>query len=98
MNNEVLIVDDVVINIIAFKSLLMQLNIKASSASDGDQAINMVKNKYTQTGTSFKLILMDYSMPDKNGPQVAKEILEYLGAQATELQRPYICCVSAYQD
>ena len=63
-----LIVDDVVINIIAFKSLLMQLNIEASSASDGDQALSIVKSKYTETGTSFKLILMDYSMPGKNGP------------------------------
>ena len=44
-----------------------------------------MKSKYAQTGASFKLILMDYSMPDKNGPQVAKEILEYLVAQATEL-------------
>ena len=47
LDNEVLIVDDVVVNIMAFKSLLMRLNIGASSASDGDSALDLVKSKYT---------------------------------------------------
>ena len=38
---------------------------------------------------------MDYSMPLCSGPQAAKAILEYLSAYP-EVQRPYICCLTAY--
>ena len=41
---------------------------------------------------------MDYSMPDKNGPEVAQEILECVGTQPIAIKRPYICCFSAYMD
>ena len=42
---------------------------------------------------------MDYSMPEKNGPETAQEILEFVKTQTNIAnQRPYICCFSAYLD
>jgi len=53
------------------------------------------------TGTSYKLILMDYSMPYLNGPDATREILGYLSKQAQEgitTTRPLIYCFTAYMD
>ena len=49
---------------------------------------------------NYKLLFIDYSMPVKDGPQVAKEIRsifeqdERLGHD----QIPYICCATAYAE
>ena len=50
----------------------------------------------------YKLILLDYSMPELDGPSTAKEIRRISGQSfENETQcltaEPYICCVTAFQ-
>lgn len=73
-----LIVDDNPFNIIAYKMMFDQLSIEIDSAGGCDDAMALVRRKYEGKGTTYKLILMDYSMPDYTGPEVTTMILEYL--------------------
>ena len=48
----------------------------------------------------YKIILLDYSMPEMDGPNVAAEI-RFIFQQNTLLgedQIPYICCCTAYTE
>ena len=44
----------------------------------------------------FKLVFLDFSMPDLDGPDVARLIRATLKEQ--EIAQPFICCCSAYSD
>ena len=44
----------------------------------------------------FRLIFLDYSMPDIDGPDVARLIRASLKEQ--QIEQPLICCCSAYSD
>ena len=55
----------------------------------------MVQRRYEQSNDSYTLILMDYSMPKCDGPEAARAIISYL---APTTARPYICCVTAYEN
>ena len=43
----------------------------------------------------YKIIILDYSMPHMDGPQVALEIRQRLND--TNIETPYICCCTAYE-
>ena len=65
----ILIVDDNEINREIAKTMLQNLFPTVHSASNGEEAVNMVR---TQKG--YDVILMDLSMPIKNGYDAAREI------------------------
>jgi CheY-like chemotaxis protein len=46
----------------------------------------------------YRLILLDYSMPEMSGPQVAISIRNMFKASVivSEVDTPYICCCTAY--
>ena len=44
----------------------------------------------------YQVILLDYSMPEMDGPTVAIEIRQIM--QSTGLPIPYICCCTAYEE
>ena len=48
----------------------------------------------------YKLILLDYSMPDLDGPQVAILVREIICENENfgEANVPYICCCTAYAE
>jgi len=48
----------------------------------------------------YKVILLDYSMPEMDGPQVATEIRRMLSNSilAGDAQVPFICCCTAYAE
>ena len=76
--SSILIVDDDSFNIVAIQSLLQQFNLKSDYCNDGKEAIEMVKKRSKSDDPMYKLILMDYSMPDCDGPQATYAIREYL--------------------
>ena len=75
--------------------MLKDLGMEVDLAHDGVKAQESVQRKHRETGGGYKLILMDFNMPECNGPSAAKAILEYLSENAPDLARPYICCLSA---
>ena len=46
----------------------------------------------------YKTVLLDYSMPQMDGPTVATYISEILERNNMLHEKPYICCCSAYQE
>ena len=45
---------------------------------DGDLALKLVIDKHQATGGTYKLILIDYQMPELSGPEAAKSIIKFL--------------------
>jgi len=47
----------------------------------------------------FKIILMDYSMPEMDGPMAVTKMKTLFERNRINVsQQPYICCCSAYED
>ena len=44
----------------------------------------------------YKLIMLDYSMPELDGPQTAIRIRQV--CEEADIDQPYICCVTAYSE
>ncbi|CAD8201519.1 unnamed protein product [Paramecium pentaurelia] len=80
--SQILIVDDIPFNQIAFIQMLNHFKIKAESAFDGYQAIEMVKQKLTKHCKFYRLIFMDIEMPGQNGFQTSKIISQIHGVQS----------------
>ena len=55
---------------------------------------DMIKNKYNKS--SFKLILMDYEMPEINGPEACRQIREMLYFE--EIDQPIVVAVIGHSD
>ena len=89
-------VDDSPFNIVALRSLLSLFDLESDCASDGNQAIQLVKNRLSSETPMYKLILLDYSMPECDGPTATVEIRRLLGGDHTAPIQPFICCVTAY--
>lgn len=68
-----LVVEDNIINQKLIKILLETYNIKVSTASDGDEAVNQ------STQNKYDIIFMDIDMPHKNGIVATHEIKESFG-------------------
>ncbi|CAD8204343.1 unnamed protein product [Paramecium octaurelia] len=80
--SQILIVDDIPFNQIAFIQTLNYFKINAESAFDGYQAIEMVKQKLTKHCKYYRLIFMDIEMPGQNGFQTSKIISQMPGVQS----------------
>ena len=67
-------------NIEVITSMLNDQGYKTDSVMSGKEAIEKVKQRielYLQgEAENYRLIFLDYSMPDKDGIQVAKEIIQ----------------------
>ena len=79
----VLIVDDNPFNIVAMQSLLEQFNVQSDYCNDGSEAIKIVQDRGNNSVLPmYKLILMDYSMPECDGPTATAKIRSYLNSEA----------------
>ena len=80
---QILIVDDQEFNIKAIEIIFkykLKINFEniCVSALSGQKALELVQKKVNQDKESFKLILMDYEMPELNGPQTTDLIRTFL--------------------
>ena len=73
-----LIVDDEIFNIQAMKTQMEDEGFAVDVSTSGTEAVKLVRERiekvYQGQGEMYKLILLDYSMPDMDGPQVATHI------------------------
>lgn len=86
-----MIVDDQSFNIFALEAQLWAKGISCDSAISGRAAIELVHKrlKLIASGsgaTMYNLILLDYSMPEMDGPMVAKAILDEIRAVKATIQ------------
>ena len=98
-----MVVDDEALNIEVIKSMLHEKGFECDSAWSGSQALEKIKSRHSlvQQGKAkmYKLILMDYSLPDMEGPDVAKQARSFIRKNlSTALDRldPVICCCTSY--
>ena len=91
-----LVVDDNSFNMLAIQSVLEQFNIESDTASDGIQAIELVKQRNKDKRDCYKLILLDYSMPNCDGVQTVKLLSKFMNTYMPLKKPPFICCISAY--
>ena len=103
----ILIADDQMFLLDTLKMILADIGVESDIALGGRQAINMVKQRYTDVDAGrqlkpYKLIFMDYSMPILNGLKTTQQIIKYVKERGLDPQNhnegPYICCLSAYEE
>lgn len=70
LNSDILIVEDEPVNAEIMVHMVTNLGYKATHVSDGEDAINLCST------TSFSVILMDISLPDVSGIEVARILRE----------------------
>ena len=74
-NAEILAVDDDPLNIFVIDALLREAGIPCDSANSGASALKLIKERIVAYSRGeaplYKLILLDYSMPGMDGPEVA---------------------------
>ena len=90
----VLIVDDQHFNCYAFQCMLEQKNVNVESSLSGADAIELIKKRLENGQPLYNCIFLDYSMPQKDGPQTATEIRSL--CEENGVKKPYMCCVTAY--
>ncbi|MEA3290575.1 MAG: response regulator [Campylobacterota bacterium] len=71
IKGKLLVVEDNKANQMFMKVILKKMNLKLDIANDGVEAVQMYKNN------SYDIILMDENMPNMNGIEATKQILEY---------------------
>jgi CheY-like chemotaxis protein len=84
----ILIVDDIAVNRRLLQLMLSRLGYGADVASNGDEAIHILKNEH------YDLIFMDLQMPVLDGLRAAQTIRENLAGKA----QPYIIAITAYAE
>ena len=93
----VLVVDDNSFNTVAIQCLLTQFNIESDTCTDGREAVSWVKQRFHTQNDAYKLILMDYSMPELNGIEAGIKIKKFMKKYLPVDQKSYICCITAFE-
>ena len=104
-SSKILICDDDSFSIMAVKGLLTQFGLENDTASSGEYAISLIKQRLEsclEDGSDgpgmYKLIVMDYSMPGMDGPTTIASIRKMLDAyrQKGKVGEVRICLLTAY--
>ena len=94
-----MVVDDDPMNIAVMEAMLLERSVKCDTAGGGIEAISLFKERLAKCkregACMYKLILLDFSMLDMNGPAVASQIRDLYNNCSDE---PFICCCTAYGD
>ena len=100
----VLVVDDDMMNIEVLGAMLFNKKIDIDFAMKGTEALRLIQERleliYRGETTMYKVILLDYSMPEMDGPQLAVEIQKLLDSSILfdNKDKPFICCCTAYYE
>ena len=86
---QVLIVDDEMMNIEVMNQMVSTIgNTQSDYALTGQQAINKIEKRlcdFEQRGVlPYRVFLLDYSMPEMNGPELAVKIIELVKERGHE--------------
>ncbi|EAR94824.2 ATPase, histidine kinase-, DNA gyrase B (macronuclear) [Tetrahymena thermophila SB210] len=93
---QIMIVDDNQFNLYALQKIIQQFQFNLTTLSDGDQAIEAIKNQYYENCCpSPNMILMDIEMPIKNGYETVKEIIQFYKTEQYK-SIPVIVACTAY--
>ena len=96
----ILIVDDEAMNIEVIQAMIENLNHKSDACMSGQEALTLIEARIQQfqlqSQEMYKIIILDYSMPQMDGPQVALHIRQRL--EQLRIRIPYICCATAYTE
>lgn len=79
-NMNVLVIDDDDIALDHAKIVLEKVNMKCDIAKSGYEAINIIKNKYSNN-ENYNLILVDWKMPEMDGIETTKELRKMIGKE-----------------
>ena len=74
----------------------MQFNHECDICLNGNEAIRLINMRILQNLPMYKLILMDFSMPECDGAKATKIIRQNISNSG--LQQPLICCLTAYTE
>ena len=76
-----------------------QYSVACEVANNGQKALEMIKSKFRNEGTSYKLIVMDLYMPEQNGLETTEAIKRYLKdvckAAGIRTIKPYISMLTS---
>ena len=92
-------IDDDHMNILAITQMMTLRGRKLDGAIGGNKGIECIQKRVdliTQGVSMYRLILIDYSMADVDGPQVANVITDLVAKKGIE--KPFICCFTAYSE
>ena len=71
----------------------------SDQAMSGVKALALINERISKVKAGeaemYKLLMLDYSMPEMDGPQVATEIRKLLSE--ANITQPIICCCTAYE-
>lgn len=93
--NKVLIVDDQEISREILKDILLRFGCICDEAKDGKEALLMIKEA-DKKGRAYKVILMDWLMPELDGKETIKKIHEMIKNGELSSKSPTILMVSAH--
>jgi len=102
---KMLLIDDEPINIEVMSAMLETHGHSSEIASTSKAALALVERRFelVKMGQAkmYSIIFLDYSMPDMDGPQVARSIRDFLKqSQSYKFmdREPYIVCCTAYSE
>ena len=92
-------------NIEVISALLREENVTIVSAYNGVEALEIMEKRIElvekRLAPMFKIVLLDYSMPEMDGPTTAEEMWKLYRKSSIitdEKLQPYICCCTSYED
>ena len=97
--------DDEPINIEILSAMLEQKGYTVDCSSSGIEALYLIKERFALVkqgkAQMYKLILLDFSIPDLDGPEIARQARIFFKENSTSVADrldPVICCCTAYTE
>ena len=89
-----MVVEDNLYAAMALITIFEQYSLRCNMVSGGREAVNMVKQRYEKSQTSYKLIIMDLYLPELDGFKATEQIFQFLRTKFSEKDLPYICLLT----